>query len=110
MTVPEGTTSSAAGQAGPVLEKGEVADAIIAAIQQLNANVRVIDRDSYWRVLVSSRCVITRDAVESALGRPFLLPGDLELYMPSFSGRFLVDSHQAIWEAGGTAVGTGGAA
>ena len=33
---------------------------------------------------------LTRAAAERTLGRPFLLPGDLEVLMPSFLGRFHV--------------------
>jgi hypothetical protein len=84
---------------GPVLEKSDVAAAVISAIRDLNHSVRVVDRGSYWRVLVAKRCVVTQRAVEAVLGRRFLLPTDLELCMPSFSGRFQVDSDQASWEA-----------
>jgi hypothetical protein len=85
-------------EVGPVLEKGDLADAILTAIRQQNEDVRVVDRDSYWRVLVRQRCVVTRDAIESALGRSFVLPSDLELCMPSFCGRFTVTPQQALWE------------
>lgn len=83
---------------GPVLEKSELATAVLAAIRDLNAEVRVVDRGSYWRVLVQQRCVVTRVAIEAALGRAFTLPADLESCMPSFSGRFAVNSDQASWE------------
>ena len=82
---------------GPVLETGEVADAVIAAIRGLNPNVVVQDRGSYLRVLVPGRCVVTSHAIAAALGRPFCLPGDLELIMPSFKGRFEVSDERATW-------------
>ena len=83
---------------GPVLQRGEGADVVIAAIQELNLDVVLVDRGAYVRVLVPNRCVVTRKAIEAHLGRAFLLPGDLEPIMPAFKGRFRVDDDQAIWE------------
>jgi hypothetical protein len=85
---------------GPILQKNDASAAVIEAIRGLNANVRVVDRGSYWRVLVEQRCVVTQAAIEAVLGKPFLLPTDLESCMPSFSGRFSVSSERAMWEAG----------
>lgn len=84
---------------GPVLEAGETATALVAAIREGNDGVEVRDRGAYLRVQVASRCVLRRDAVERLLGHPFKLPGDLELVMPSFAGRFTVGDDEAIWEA-----------
>jgi hypothetical protein len=85
---------------GPVLEHGETARAIIAAIRETNADVEVMDRGAYLRVRVPGRCVMAREAVERALGRPFVLPGDLEAVMPSFMGRLHMDEEQAVWAYG----------
>jgi hypothetical protein len=82
---------------GPVLETGEVADAVITAIRELNHHVVIQDRGSYLRVLVPGRCVVTCEAIAAALGRPFCLPGDLEMIMPSFKGRFEVSEQRASW-------------
>ena len=82
---------------GPVLEAGESASAVVAAIRQLNRDVVVRDRGSYLRVLVPVRCVVTRRAIEQSLGRDFRLPGDLELFMPSFKGHFNVTEEEAVW-------------
>jgi toluene monooxygenase system protein D len=84
---------------GPVLESSELGRAVLRAIQSLNHGVQVIDRGSYLRVHTARRCVVTRQAIEAALGRPFSLPGDLELTMPSFQGRLMIDADQAVWEA-----------
>lgn len=83
---------------GPVLEAGEVARAIVAAIRSQQADVQVQDRDAYLRVLVSSRCHVSRSAIERELGRAFELPGDLERVMPSFKGAFHVTDEGATWE------------
>ena len=82
---------------GPVLDAGDVGDAVLVAIRALNAGVVVEDRGAYRRVLVPGRCVVTRAAIERALGRSFQLPGDLEQVMPSFAGRFSVDEDGAEW-------------
>lgn len=84
---------------GPVLEASELGLAVLAAIQSLNLQVVVQDRGSYLRVLSPSRCVVTRQAIELALGRAVRLPADLELAMPSFKGRLRIDSERAVWEA-----------
>jgi toluene monooxygenase system protein D len=82
---------------GPVLETGDAARAVIAAIRELNPGTEVRDRGAYLRVEVPGRCVVTRAAIERLLGRTFLLPGDLELLMPAFKGRFAVSEEQAVW-------------
>jgi hypothetical protein len=85
---------------GPVLEAGEVATAIVAAIRELDPGVELSDRGAYVRVLAADRCRVTRAAIERALGRPFQLPGDLEAVMPSFKGTFAVSEDEATWEVG----------
>lgn len=82
---------------GPVLKANDVGRAIIAAIREQNRDVEVWDRGSYLRVLAAGRCVITRQAVERILGRPFRLPSDLETIMPSFQGTFSVTEDEAAW-------------
>ena len=82
---------------GPVLEASDDAHAVIAAIRQSNAGVVVENRGSYLRVLVPGRCEVTTRTIESVLGRPFRLPGDLEAMMPSFKGRLTVSEDRAVW-------------
>ena len=86
---------------GPVLEAGETARAILAALQRLNPDLVVVDRGSYLRVLAPGRCRMTREAVEQELGRPFLLPGALEMVMPSFKGRLRLGADEAVWSFDG---------
>lgn len=83
---------------GPVLETGEVARAIVAAIRSQQPDVQVQDRDAYLRVLAPLRCHVSRGAIERELGRAFELPGDLERVMPSFKGNFHVTDESATWE------------
>jgi hypothetical protein len=85
---------------GPVLQKGGTADGVVAAIRELNAGARVIDRGAYVRVLAHRRCRVTREAIERHAGEPFRMPSDLELVMSSFKGRFDVSEEEAVWELG----------
>ena len=85
---------------GPVLEAGDVADALVAAIREENPDVTVDDRGAYVRVSVPRVCRLSRQAVERRLGRAFRLPGDLERVMPSFKGRLKMDDDGASWELG----------
>lgn len=91
---------------GPVLQSGSLANAIIAAIRDLNQDVLVLDRGAYVRVLVPQRCVVTRSAIEKHLGRPFRFPGELETVMSAFKGSLQLSQDDASWrfkQAGGRA-------
>ncbi len=83
---------------GPVLQAGETARALVQAIQAANQQSEIIDRGGYVRILVPGKCVLNRVDVERILGRQFLLPGDLEIIMPSFKGCLTVNENQAVWE------------
>jgi hypothetical protein len=83
---------------GPILTSGNVADAVIAAIEALNERVVVIDRGAYRRVLAPSPCRVTAQAVETYLGREFQLPQDLEMVMNSFKGRLEINEQEAVWK------------
>ena len=85
-------------EVGPVLQAGPLGAAVVDAIRALNAEARVVDRGAYLRVLCPGRCVVTRADIEHRTGAPFRLPGDLELVMSSFKGRFTVDDDEARWE------------
>jgi toluene monooxygenase system protein D len=82
---------------GPVLEAGDTAAAVIAALREGNPDVLVVDRGAYLRALSPLRCVLRRDTVERLLGRPFHIPSDLERVMPSFVGTLAMDEDQAVW-------------
>ncbi len=82
---------------GPVLQSGPVADAIIAAIKDLNQDVMVVDRGAYVRVLVPRCCVVTRSAIEKHLGRSFRFPGELEIVMSGFKGSLQLNQDDAGW-------------
>ena len=82
---------------GPVLQSGTVADAIIAAIKELNEDVMVVDRGAYVRVLVPQSFVVTRSAIEKHLGRPFRFPGELETVLSAFKGSLELNQDDAAW-------------
>src|ERR1700757_2192937 len=83
---------------GPVLQSGTLADAIVAAIKDLNQDVLVVDRGAYLRVLVPRKCIVTRDAIERRLGRSFRFPGELEVVMSGFKGAILLTENDATWQ------------
>lgn len=83
---------------GPVLQSGTVADAMIEAIRELNQDVQIVDRGSYVRVLVPHRCVVTREAIERHLGRPFRFPGEMEVIMSAFKGTMRTTNDEGVWE------------
>src|SRR5436190_211572 len=85
---------------GPVLIPGPLSDAVIAAIRAANAEVTVLDRGAYLRVLVPGRCRLSTRMVEELTARPFRLPSDLEAIMPSFRGRLVLGDGEVVWELG----------
>ncbi|HEY3592561.1 MAG TPA: MmoB/DmpM family protein [Polyangiaceae bacterium] len=80
-----------------MLTKSPTGEAILTAIEQLNGGVTLVDRGAYVRVLVPRVCRLTRAAVESLTGEPFLLPADLERVMPSFKGRIETSEDEVLW-------------
>src|SRR5215831_15818404 len=82
---------------GPVLQSGTIANAIVAAVKDLNQDVTVVDRGAYLRVLVPQCCVVTRSAIEMHLGRSFRFPGELETVMSAFKGSLQLNQDEATW-------------
>ncbi len=82
---------------GPVLEANDIGRAVAAAILTSNAEANVDDRGAYLRISVPGRCVVSRSAIETQLGRHFTLPCDLELVMPSFQGQISIDDDRVEW-------------
>lgn len=82
---------------GPVLTSSSTTDAIVEAIQSENPDAVIEDYGSYRRVLVPHRCVVSKHAIESAIGRPFRFPGELEVVMSTFKGELSMTEEQAVW-------------
>ncbi len=93
------STGDRAEAVGPVLTKGRRADAVVAAIRELNENTEVVDRGAYVRVSVPISCTVTRQAIERHGGEPFLLPSDLEMIMPSFKGWLAITDDVVVWNS-----------
>ena len=85
-------------QVGPVLRTGELADAVLAAVEDDNPakEVVVVDRGDYVRIHTDGTCRVTRASVERHLGRPFDL-ASLEIEMSSFSGRLRTRHEEFVW-------------
>ncbi len=73
---------------GPVLRAGEMADAVVEAIQEDNPDkVFVIeDRVAYIRIETEGECVIRQETLSNALGHPITMP-EVEVNLTSFAGR-----------------------
>jgi hypothetical protein len=80
------------------LSNGHVAEAVADAIREANASAEVVDHGAYVSVFCEGCCSVTRAAIEARLGRPFVLPPDLEAVMPSFRGRLSVSSERVTWQ------------
>ncbi|MDQ0390370.1 MmoB/DmpM family protein [Labrys monachus] len=73
---------------GPVIQAGEMADAIVEAAQDDNPGKEVLvsSRASYIRIELEGECILRRETIQSKLGRPFQM-NEIELNMPSFAGQ-----------------------
>ena len=73
---------------GPVLRAGEVADAVVEALQEDNPDktFAVEDRVAYVRAETDGECVVRAETVSRLLGRPFRI-AELEVNLSSFAGR-----------------------
>ncbi|GEE03676.1 hypothetical protein nbrc107696_41220 [Gordonia spumicola] len=90
------TTGTIVDPVGPVIQVGEIADAVAAAavIDNDGQRVDIRNRGSYVRVEVDGgECILRRETIEEELGRPFLMR-ELEVSMPSFVGRIETGTEQ----------------
>ncbi|ONM46693.1 MmoB/DmpM family protein [Nocardia donostiensis] len=89
MTTEPTAAAQIADPVGPVVQAGEIAEAVAEAARIDNEGKRVDirNRGSYVRVEVDGgECVLYRATIEEQLGRPFQMH-ELEVSMPSFVGR-----------------------
>lgn len=84
---------------GPVLLPSPTADAMIAVIKQLNQHTKVTDRGSYVRITAPKRCILSIPILEQILGHSFVIPQDLEVVMPSFSGTLKLSPQNIVWSS-----------
>lgn len=73
---------------GPVIQAGEMADAIVEAAHDDNPGKEVFvqSRASYVRIELEGECLLRRETIQSKLGRPFRM-SEIEMNMPSFAGQ-----------------------
>ena len=73
---------------GPIMRSGEIADAVIEAVEIDNPGkeVHVDDMNAYLRIATDGEMILTRDTIESCLGRPFRMQ-ELEINLSSFAGK-----------------------
>jgi len=81
---------------GPVITAGPMAEAVLDAVREDNADREIIAEEhaSYVRIWVQDECLIRMETVSRMFGRPVSV-GDIEVNMPSFSG-FIKTSHDLI--------------
>lgn len=88
----------AADLVGPVVRGGEIAEAVIEAVEADNPgqDVVVLDRGDYLRIHTTRECRLTRASLVRFLGRPYELAA-LEIDMPSFKGRLKTRTDEYLW-------------
>jgi len=84
--------------AGPLLRSGEMADAIVEALEEDNPEkvVTVADHSGYIRVEGPEGLVLRRATVELILGRQFGMQ-ELALIMTGFSGKIEMTTDYVRW-------------
>lgn len=80
---------------GPIMRKGDMADAVIEAIYADNNEKEIIidDHASYFRVKVEGDCLVRVATVSEMLGSS-VNTRDIEALMPSFEGFIRVETDQ----------------
>src|SRR5882757_5843174 len=99
MTMEVGTNGKGlANFVGPVLRVGDLADAVVRAIEEDNPGkeVRIVDRGDYVRIHTERKCRLTKQTLERVLGYAYDLRL-LEIDMPSFSGRLKMRGDEYVW-------------
>src|SRR5271169_5122777 len=83
---------------GPVIRAGNLAEAVIEAVEADNPgrDVLVLDRDDYVRIHTAQTCRLTRASLERHLGQPVQL-ATLEIDMPAFKGRLRTRTDEYVW-------------
>ncbi len=84
---------------GPIFRASEISGDLVEAIQIDNEgrDVEILDEGGYIRVRVLGECTLTKQTVESVLGRMFRMPGELEVYLSSFTGRIQTGTDAVRW-------------
>jgi toluene monooxygenase system protein D len=86
---------------GPVLQATPLARTIIAAIENENENVVVLDEGAYLRVLVPRVCRLSRAGLTAVSDPSSRFPADLEVVMSSFTGAMQLTEDGVVWRLAG---------
>ncbi len=80
---------------GPVMRSGEVANAVVEAVEMDNPGkeITIEDKNAYIRISTDSELIVTRASIEECLGRPFRMQ-ELEINLSSFAGQIESGSDQ----------------
>jgi len=80
---------------GPVINNGEVGDAVVEAVYEDNKGrkIEIEEHASYFRIKVEKECVIRFETVSEMLGRD-VTRADIEANMPSLEGFIRIESDQ----------------
>ena len=83
---------------GPIMRSGEIAEAVIDAVEEDNPgrDVYVTDRGDYLHIHTLNDCRLTKASLERSLGRSYDL-ALLEIEMPSFAGRMQTSDREYRW-------------
>ncbi|RZL70600.1 MAG: isoprene monooxygenase effector protein [Rhodococcus sp. (in: high G+C Gram-positive bacteria)] len=83
---------------GPVIRAGNLAEAVIDAIEEDNPgqDVLVLDREDYVRIHTRGACRLTQSSLEQHFGQSYQLAA-LEIDMPSFKGRLKTRTDEYVW-------------
>ncbi|MDF3281101.1 MmoB/DmpM family protein [Gordonia sp. N1V] len=83
---------------GPVIRSGDLAEAVIDAIEADNPDrdVLVLDRDDYVRIHTVGECRLTQESLAKFYGQAYALSA-LEIDMPSFKGRLSTRTNEYRW-------------
>ncbi|WP_319446883.1 MULTISPECIES: isoprene monooxygenase effector protein [unclassified Mycobacterium] len=83
---------------GPVIRAGNLAEAVIDAVEEDNPglDVLVLDREDYVRIHTLRQCRLTQSSLAKHLGQHYELSA-LEIDMPSFKGRLKTRTTEYLW-------------
>ncbi len=90
-----GLTAEYNNKVGPILRSGEIASAVVEAVQEDNPGkqFRISDHMAYVRVETDGECIIRRSTMEEILGRAFRMQ-EIEVDLSSFAGQIELNEDQ----------------
>ena len=92
------TDQADAALVGPIMQSGEMAELVAAAIAEDNpgSEVHIRDEGSYIHIHTRGRCRLTRRTLAELAGRPVRI-GDVEPQMAFFAGHIITTTDEIVW-------------